>query len=465
MKFLFYWRWPVVEPGRFYSTTVSKKGRKMPTIQVPSGIKGTLSLEISDKNLVLDTHISFPSEIENLDRAILSALDQPVAGPNFSERLTNARKVIILTDNFARLTPAHKIVPPILKKIKDAGKEAEILVASGLLREMTETELKRKFGQEILASGVPIYQSKASETWDFEFIGVTNFGTPISVHRRLLDADLSLAITMTQATLWGYGGGGSMILPGVCSFESIEWNHRMMTCPTCAVGYEPPLNRMREDIEAATRLSGLDMSLLAILNPEMDVIELTTGETIAAHRASVEKYQKYYAFDVSQIPGGALDVAITGSFPGDRLFAHSCWPIANLDHFVRDGGTIILATPAPGGLAHYSYAKDYMPPTPQAMRRLYEDVFYGKQGLWHACLWMPIIEVLAKKECIVVTETERLPDFEIVQIPAVDSLNKAFEMVQAKYGAEMRLGNFPYGKWVVPTEMPIKNYFFIERKD
>ncbi len=430
----------------------------MPVIHVPYGIKGTLDLEIEDENLALDTDVPFPGEIENLDEAILTELEHPVAGPSFSERLREARKVVILVDNWARLTPAYKILPPILKKILDAGKEVEILVASGQLREMNESELKRKFGEEILASGVPIYQSKAQQTWEYEFVGVTSYGTPISVHQRLLRADLSLAVTMTQATLWGYGGGGSMVLPGVCSFETIEWNHRLMTCPTCGVGYEPPLNRMREDIEEAATMSGLDMSLLAIFNPQMEVIHLTAGETIAAHRASVEKYRAHYAFDVSHIPGGKLDVGISGSFPGDRFFAHACWPIANLDHFVRDGGTIIVAAPVPGGLAHYTYAKDYMPPTPEALRRLYEDVFYGKQALWHACLWMPIIEVMAKKEVIVVTEPERLPDFEIVKIPAVDSLETAYAMVRDKYGPDLTVGNFPYGKWIVPAEMPVKSF-------
>lgn len=425
-------------------------------VRVPYGIKGTLEVEIPENNLVLDTDVAFPGELADLEETILKALDRPVAGPSFSEQLNKASKVIIIVDNFARLTPAHKILPPILKKIKDVGKHVEILVASGLLREMNEAELKRKFGEQILSSDIPIYQSKALETWDFQFVGVTSYGTPISVHRRFLQADLSLAVTMTQATLWGYGGGGSMILPGISSFETIEWDHRLMTCPTCAVGFEPPLNRMREDIEEAARMSGLNMSLLAILNPEMEVIEITAGETIAAHRASVAKYQKYFAWDLNKVPGGKLDVAITGSFPGDRLFAHSCWPIANLDHFVRDGGTIILATPAPGGLAHYSYAKDYMPPSPENMRRLYEDVFYGKQALWHACLWMPILEVLARKECIVVTEPERLSDFEMVKITAVVSMSEAIKRVKAKYGADMKIGNFPYGKWVVPTVMPVR---------
>jgi nickel-dependent lactate racemase len=183
----------------------------------------------------------------------------------------------------------------------------------------------------------------------------------------------------------------------------------------------------------------------------MELIHLTAGETNAAHRASVKKYDAHYAFDIDKIPGGKLDVGISGSFPGDRFFAHACWPVANLDHFIRDGGMIILCTPVPGGLAHYTYAKDYMPPTPETIRGLYEDVFYGKQALWHACLWMPVIEVMAKKEVIVVTDPERLPDFETVKINAVTSLEAAYDLAKEKYGPEMRVGHFPYGKWVLPS--------------
>jgi hypothetical protein len=63
-----------------------------------------------------------------------------------------------------------------------------------------------------------------------------------------------------------------------------------------------------------------------------------------------------------------------------------------------------------------------MPPTSEAIRRLYENVFYGKQALWHACLWMPIIETMARKDVIIVTEPERLADFELVKIEAVTTL-------------------------------------------
>ncbi|MBW1944290.1 MAG: DUF2088 domain-containing protein, partial [Deltaproteobacteria bacterium] len=133
----------------------------MATIHLPYGAEGTLDFDIEDRNLILDTDVDFPGEVADLDQAVLEALDNPAEGSSFSERLESADKVLILVDNWARLTPAHRILPPILESIRSRGKEVEIMVAHGLLRSMTESELERKFGREILASGVPIYQSNA----------------------------------------------------------------------------------------------------------------------------------------------------------------------------------------------------------------------------------------------------------------------------------------------------------------
>ncbi len=421
----------------------------MGEVRIPYGEK-KLYLKIPDRNLAVVFDPPFPPGIRDLPGEILRTLDDPVAGPSFSEQIGGGKKVLILIDNFARLTPSFLILPPILQRLKKAKARVEILVASGGLREMNETELRRKVGEEILKSGVPVFQSRCKDSWDFEFIGLTHFGTPVNIHRKLLQADFSLAVTMTQATLWGYGGGGSMVLPGVSSYETIEWNHRFTVAPYSGVGYQPPKNLMRLDIEEACAMAGLSMSLLVILNPGLGVIEATAGETNSACRASVAKYDRYYTLDKTSIPGGALDIAISGSFPGDRFFAHACWPAANLDFFTKPGGTIIIAAPSPGGLAHYAYAKEYMPPDRPAFRRLYEDIFYGKQPLWHACLWLPLLRVLAQKEIIVVTEEKNLPAFQQVKLPAVTDLNVALRMAIKKHGPRASVGVFPYGKWVLP---------------
>jgi hypothetical protein len=64
---------------------------------------------------------------------------------------------------------------------------------------------------------------------------------------------------------------------------------------------------------------------------------------------------------------------------------------------------------------------------------------------------MPIIETMARKDVIVVTEPEQQPDFEMVKIEAVTSLAEAYEMVKGRYGSDLRVGNFPYGKWTLPV--------------
>ncbi len=421
----------------------------MSEVRIPYGEKN-LSLKIPGRNLAMVFDPPFPPGIRDLSAAISRALEEPVAGLPFSEQIGKGKKVLLLIDNFARLTPSFLILPSILQKLRKAEARVEILVASGGLREMNETELRRKVGERILKSGIPIFQSRCKDAWDFEFIGLTKFGTPVNVHRKLLQADFSLAVTMTQATLWGYGGGGSMVLPGVSSYETIEWNHRLTVAPYSGVGYQPPRNLMRLDIEEACAMSSLSMSLLVILNPGLRIIGATAGETNSACRASVAKYDPYYTLDKTSIPGGALDIAISGSFPGDRFFAHACWPAANLDFFTKPGGTIIIAAPAPGGLAHYAYAKDYMPPDRAAFRRLYEDIFYGKQPLWHACLWLPLLRVLTQKEIIVVTEEKNLPAFQQVKLHAVTNLKEAFRMALKKHGPRASVGVFPYGKWVLP---------------
>lgn len=84
----------------------------MAHIQVPYGVKGLLEFELPDGNLALDTAKQFPGPPPDIDRAVIDALENPVQGAPFSQRLARADKVCILVDNFARLTPADKLLPP-----------------------------------------------------------------------------------------------------------------------------------------------------------------------------------------------------------------------------------------------------------------------------------------------------------------------------------------------------------------
>ena len=136
----------------------------MAHFRIPYGFEKSLELEIKDREVALNVDKEFPREPADLEEAVVEALEHPVDGEPFSSRLKKAENVLIVVDNWARLTPAYRILPPLIKQIKDKGKAVEILVANGLLREMTETELQNKLGAEVLGSRIPIYQNKASQS-------------------------------------------------------------------------------------------------------------------------------------------------------------------------------------------------------------------------------------------------------------------------------------------------------------
>jgi len=417
-------------------------------IEIPYG-KDRLQLEIDEENLSSVATPRRTQPIHDLEGAVMKALGRPVASPSFRSLLGPGKKIAVLIDNFARPTPAHSVLPPILKAIVDAGAEPKIIVANGGLRATTEEELEAKLGREILNSGIPILQSIAKKEEDFVFLGVTSYGTPVEVHRAFYESDVTLGVHTAQMTLWGYGGGGSIVLPGVCSYETIEWNHRLAIGQgSIQPGYVGPRNRLRNDIEEAAKLAGLNMVLNVILDVDGNVVDMAAGASAESHRVSIEKFDRIYSYLVGW--PGKVDISISGSLSWDKYLAHSCWPIATLDPVTKDGGTIILATPSPGGLAHFSYIKDYMPATRESWRRVLSDIFNGKQELWHAMLWYPIHLVLQKKKVIVVTGEANVKALKDIGIESTTSIDEAYNLAVSRGPRNPKVLVAPYAKWMKP---------------
>jgi len=423
----------------------------MTSVEIPYGSE-RLRLEVTDENQVSIAAPRPTRPIKNLEKAVIRSFERPLGCPSLKSLIKEGRKVALLVDNFARPTPAHAILPPILDAIKDAKAEPRIIVANGGLRATTEKELETKLGKEILNSGIPVYQSVAKNKDDFVFLGVTSYGTPLEVNKAFHESDVRIAIHTTQTTLWGYGGGGSIVLPGVCSFETIEWNHRLALSPgSITPGYIGPRNHLRNDIEEAARIAGLHMVLNAVLDVDGSVVDLAVGNSVRSHRASIEKFDRVYSYTL-EWPEMA-DISISCALAWDKYLAHACWPMATLDPITKDDGTIILAAPCPGGLAHFEYIKGYLPATAESWRRLLGDIFHARQELWHAVLWYPIHLVLQKKKVIVVTGEENVKSLRDMGIESSTSIDEAYKLALSRSPRKAKVLVAPYGKWIKP-KMP-----------
>jgi len=422
----------------------------MTSVEIPYGID-RLNLRIDDSHQIALATPKSTRPVKELEKAVIRALERPTGCPSFRRLLSPGKKVALLVDNYARPTPAHAILPPILEIIHAAGAEPRIIVANGGLRATTDEELEAKLGKEILTGSIPIVQNVAKNHEDYTFVGVTSYGTPLEVHKAYLESDVKLGVHTTQVTLWGYGGGGSVVLPGVSSFQTIEWNHRLALSPgSIRPGYVGSQNHLRNDIEEAAKLAGLDMVLNTILDVEGNVVDMAAGASIQSHRASIEKYDRIYSYETKW--SGKADISISGSFKWDKYLAHSCWPIATLDPVTKDDGTIILATPSPGGLAHFSYIKDYLPATGASWRSLLSDIFNGKQELWHAMLWYPIHRVLQRKKVILVTEHENVKTLRDMGIESSTSIDEAYRIATSRSPKKPKILVTPYGKWMNPRK-------------
>jgi len=92
----------------------------MAQIEIPFG-GDPVSFEVADQNLieVLRPVRSLP--LADLDKEIRGALDNPISQKPLQKWVKPTDRVILISDDNTRLTPADRIIPPLLNRLNRAG--------------------------------------------------------------------------------------------------------------------------------------------------------------------------------------------------------------------------------------------------------------------------------------------------------------------------------------------------------
>ncbi len=329
-----------------------------------------------------------------------------------------------------------------------------VVVANGKVPPLSNEEIKKRVGPDVVQSGVPVVCNEAMNPGRYAYVGTTSAGTPLWVLKEVVEADAVITISTTQATLWGYGGSG-MVIPGVASNETIETNHVMALAPDCRPGNNDC--RMQQDKYEALRMTHISMGINVIVNNRWDVIFVNAGSPVESHRLAVEYYDGIYRFDIRDMTEKA-DVVVTGSSaPTDHLFFHTNWAIVNCLPVAKEGATIIQATPCPGygdwpGFALMDLMKDYMPPSTENHEKALRSFFTRERELWAGCIWYPLYKAMLSRRVKVVTMEKNLTDARAAGIDAVASLPAAFNEAMKRHGPHAKVAVVPYGRYTVFTE-------------
>ncbi len=318
-------------------------------ISLPWG-QGFLTCKIPERNLgeVLTPNAHPP--LANIDAAIAHALDNPIGLAGMSEWVKPGDKVLLISDDITRLTPAHLILPPLLERLNHIGvpdSDITILMALGTHRYMTEAEMEAKVGTAVYKRVRTInhlWKDKAN----LKELGRTGQGTPLAVNRLLPESDVIIALgAIVPHHIPGYSGGSKIIQPGVCGPETTAETH-LLSCEGGGDSFLGQIdNPVRRDMDEMAERVGLNAIFNVVLDHNGAVLGAFFGHYQAAFRQGAALSRQVYGVPYH----GSPDIVLVNSWPCEIDFwqAHKAMYPAQI--MVKPGGTIIVATPCPEGIS------------------------------------------------------------------------------------------------------------------
>ncbi len=298
--------------------------------------------------------------------AVAEVLAAPVGSPRLRDIARGCRNVVIISDDATRLTPVSLILPRVVEELDIAGvarHNLTVVMANGTHRPMTPEEIKAKLGEEYASSlRVENHDYKASDLVD---MGTTPSGVPVMINRTVADADLVIGIgAIIPHRYCGWSGGAKIVQPGVCGEETTVATHLMITKdPGVRLGNVE--NVVRHEMEAVAERAGLRFIVNAVLSAKGDVVSVVAGDPVKAHRAGVAAARQVCA---ARVPEQA-DVVLASSFPADINFWQAGKAFYTADLAVKDGGVIVLLTPAVEGIGEHPEFGDLIPKSREEILR------------------------------------------------------------------------------------------------
>jgi nickel-dependent lactate racemase len=317
-------------------------------ILLPYGAEA-LPLHVSRRNLldVLSPNPVDPSTdpVAEIERA----LAQPIASAPLALRAHGARSVVILADDLTRQTPVDQIIPCLLDELNSGGvrdDQVTVLIALGTHRPMTEVEIAARFGPAVTGR-VPVVNNPWWDLSQLADLGTTPNNTPILVSRLALDADLVIGLgSIVPHHIPGFSAGAKIVQPGISGAATTGATHFFSTRTRRSyLGLVD--NPVRAEMEHIADQVGLNVVLNTVLDHRGRLVRAFFGDPRAAFRAGVSLSREVYGAPLS----APADIVIAGSHPCDIEFWQAHKSLYLADIAVRPGGTIIVVTPCPEGVA------------------------------------------------------------------------------------------------------------------
>lgn len=408
----------------------------------------TQKLIVPDENLIC---VLLPNPVTHEltgTQEVARALQNPIGTPRLKEIVHPGETIAIVTSDSTRPLPSYAILPLLLDELYEAGvSKDDITVVFGLgsHRKQTSEEQKKLVGDDTY-SEVKCIDGDDSDCVHY---GITSRGTPVDIVRAVAEADRRICLGNIEYHYFaGYSGGAKAIMPGVSTRAAIQSNHSRMVESAAAAGRLAG-NPVREDIEEAAKMVGVDFIVNVVLDEHKKIVRAVAGDMVQAHREGCRYLDQLYGKPIAN--RADIVVVSQGGAPKDLNLYQTQKALDNAKHAVKKGGVIVLVGSCKEGLGEHVF-EEWMTRSPSAhsmIDRISKDFQLG--GHKAAAIAM----VLEDADIYLVSELDAKFVEQIFLTPFSD-VQTAFDAALAKCGGEASVMVMPYGGSTLPLSQAAK---------
>jgi lactate racemase len=298
------------------------------------------------------------SALPDVAAALDQALDQPIGTKSLAALATGKKTAAISVCDITRPAPNWLTLPPLLRRLHDAGISVDgitILIATGLHREATPSEIKAILGAEIAAK-YRVVNHDARALDQHRWLGKTRRGIPVYIDERFMAADLHITLGfIEQHLMLGFSGGRKLVAPGLAAQETIKVIHSptFMREPMATEGSITG-NPLHAELLEIARMAGHDFILDVTLTQSREVSGIFAGDPVDAHAAGVQFLRTTSLERLS----GLADAVITSAagYPLDLTFYQTIKGLTAAQHIVKPGGRILILGECAEGVGSPEFA-------------------------------------------------------------------------------------------------------------
>jgi nickel-dependent lactate racemase len=381
------------------------------------------------------------------DEIVAAGLARPIGAPRLREAVPRGARVLVLVDDATRATPTARILPHVLGELHAAGVDdaaIEFLQAPGTHRPMNDGELREKLGDAF--GRYTVHAHDWLDRSKLHHFGTTRDGTPVTANRLLAERDFVLGIgSIVPHRVKGLSGGAKIAFPGVSGREMMDrnqWEASMLMSETIMGVAE---NSMRLRMEEAARLAGLRYIVNVVYDVHRRIVGCYAGDIVLAHREGAKRAREVYG---AHLPERA-DIVVIDSYSADRDFWQSAKGVYAGTMAVKDGGSLILVSPNPEGMAtNHPILMDV------GYRKSAELVAMVQRGEVEDLVGMAILHdvsrIVDKTDCIMASPGVKKKDAERIGFRHAESPARALAMAMERQGPSARVAGIRCGGHVLP---------------